>query len=82
MAERFQKGHQQSIGDGYKHQMEQRCYSRPPEMTEAPVCTRSEKCEGCPFPATGFICWGTDGDCMRTRFDRLKEVTPDESIPK
>ena len=49
MAERFQKGHQQSIGDGYKHQMEQRCYSRPPEMTEAPVCTRSEKMRGVPL---------------------------------
>lgn len=41
--------------------------------SETPVCTRSELCVGCQFPASGFICWGEDGDCMKTRIMKLKE---------
>lgn len=45
----------------------------PPQQSEKKVCSKSEACKGCPFPASGFICWGEDGDCMRTRIDKLKE---------
>jgi hypothetical protein len=31
-----------------------------------PVCVRSERCRGCPYPAHGFICWRSDGTCLRT----------------
>ena len=31
-----------------------------------PVCTHSERCQGCPYPAHGFICWRRDGTCLRT----------------
>lgn len=44
----------------------------PPPPPEAAVCTRSEKCAGCPYPGSGFICWGEDGDCMRTRMEKLQ----------
>lgn len=30
------------------------------------VCTYSERCRGCPYPAHGFICWRSDGTCLRT----------------
>jgi len=48
-----------------------RCYVPPPPL-EPGVCTRSENCEGCPYPGSGFICWGEDGDCMRTRMEKLQ----------
>lgn len=44
-----------------------------PPPPEPAVCTRSEKCEGCPYPGSGFICWGEGGDCMRTRMEKIQE---------
>lgn len=32
-----------------------------------------EKCKGCPYPSVGFICWSTDGSCMRTDMDRISK---------
>ena len=55
-----------------KIKMEYRRYVNPPESEEHNVCTISEKCKGCPFPSTGFICWGSDGECLRTRFEKLQ----------
>ena len=43
----------------------------PPGPSEPAVCTRSPECEGCPFPRSGFICWGEDGECMKTRLQEL-----------
>lgn len=43
--------------------------------SEAPVCTRSKLCVGCQFPASGFICWGEDGDCMKTRMASWSVLT-------
>jgi len=37
-----------------------------------PVCTHSEKCRCCPYPAHGFICWRSDGTCLRT--DMAKKI--------
>ena len=51
---------------------EKRDYVNPPKQEEKRICRRSELCNGCPFPASGFICWSDNGDCMRTRFDKLK----------
>lgn len=33
----------------------------------------TEKCKGCPYPGVGFICWSTDGSCMRTDMDRISK---------
>ena len=52
---------------------ELRKFANPPQQDDKPVCSRSETCIGCPFPSSGFICWGESGECMRTRFDKLKE---------
>ena len=46
---------------------ERRRYATPPKETERKICSRSELCIGCPFPASGFICWGSGEDCLRSR---------------
>lgn len=43
----------------------------PAEPPPRPVCTRSPLCEGCPYPANGFLCWGKDGKCLRSEMRRL-----------
>ena len=48
----------------------------------APVCSRSPECNGCPYPRHGFLCWGADGTCLRTRMNKingLEENTNDDS---
>lgn len=55
-----------------KYWPEYRRYAPPPAPPEPEVCTRSEKCADCPYPASGFICWSGDGDCMRTRMEKLQ----------
>ena len=39
-----------------------------PERAEAHI---NEWCEGCPYPAHGFVCWSRDGDCLRKRVLRM-----------
>jgi hypothetical protein len=46
------------------------CASERPAL---PVCTRDAKCQGCPYPAHGFVCWSQDGQCMRTILQNLNE---------
>ena len=41
------------------------------EPIPPPVCTRSELCEGCPYPSNGFVCWGLNGECMRSRITKI-----------
>ena len=45
--------------------------ARAPE--EPPVCTIFDHCEGCPYPGHGFVCWGSDGQCMRETMKKLHE---------
>ena len=42
-----------------------------PEPEQKPVCRQFSRCEGCPYPAHGFLCWGREDDCMRTRMQKL-----------
>ena len=51
---------------------EYRTHTGPPALAEKPVCTASPLCEGCPFPGHGFLCQGGDGDCMRTRMEKIR----------
>lgn len=44
-------------------------YPREPPLQ--PVCTRYEKCQGCPYPRHGFLCWGPDDECLR---DAVREI--------
>lgn len=36
-------------------------------------CSLFDRCEGCPYPKHGFVCWGKDGQCMRTDMEKIKE---------
>lgn len=40
----------------------------PPTYTDTRViCNeRGAYCTGCPFPAHGFVCWFSDGSCLRS----------------
>lgn len=29
------------------------------------------KCSGCPYPSVGFICWSSDGSCLKTHLDKM-----------
>ena len=42
-----------------------------PEPEQKPVCRQFSRCEVCPYPAHGFLCWGGEDDCMRTRVSTL-----------
>lgn len=36
-------------------------------------CSLFTRCEGCPYPNHGFICWSRDGHCMREIMKKLYE---------
>lgn len=54
--------------------------SRKPRQREIkeqkPVCRKFSRCEGCPYPAHGFQCWGEDGRCLRTMLERSNSQKP------
>lgn len=39
---------------------------------EAPVCSRSKLCEGCPYPSHGFICWHDEEHCLRSEVEKIQ----------
>ncbi len=41
-----------------------------PDPPEPVYCTQFELCKGCPYPAHGFLCWGQDGECLRTMTEK------------
>ena len=45
-----------------------------PKPMGPPVCTDRPECEGCPYPAHGFICRSRDGTCMKTNLRKLWEA--------
>ena len=42
----------------------------PPEKIR---CNIKPECEGCPFPSHGFICWSTDGSCLRSNMKKIQK---------
>lgn len=50
-----------------------RAPEHPAEAPPRPVCRQSPRCEGCPYPAHGFLCWGEGGECLRTRMEDIRE---------
>lgn len=46
------------------------------EPMPRPVCRMFDRCEGCPYPGHGFICWGPDGGCLRSEMEKI--CTPKE----
>ncbi len=41
------------------------------EPMPRPVCRMFDRCEGCPYPAHGFVCWGQDGGCLRSEMEKI-----------
>ncbi len=42
---------------------------------DMPVWMAATDCKGCPYPSTGFLCGGSDGGCMKTRIQKIKDMT-------
>ena len=43
------------------------------EPEEKPVCSRSSRCEGCPYPSHGFVCWHDKERCLRTEMEKINQ---------
>ncbi|MCI8856353.1 MAG: hypothetical protein HFH26_07380 [Clostridiaceae bacterium] len=35
-------------------------------------------CKNCPYPSIGFLCGGSDGECMKTRMQKIKNTSKKE----
>ena len=56
------------------HQLRPRAApSCPQEPPRRPVCHQFSRCDGCPYPGHGFLCWGSEDDCLRTRMEKIYE---------
>ena len=42
-----------------------------PKKYTVPLPEDIARCVGCPYPGVGFVCWDTDGTCMRTEVERI-----------
>ena len=51
---------------------------KPPVTPELPGCSLFDRCEGCPYPRHGFICWHSDGTCMRTDDEKRNKRRQEE----
>ena len=40
---------------------------------EQVTCHKYEQCNGCNYPAHGFICWHSDGKCLRTEMREVEK---------
>ena len=51
----------------------QRRYSpeHPPDPEDKPVCSKDPNCENCPYPSHGFVCWGSEENCIRREVERM-----------
>lgn len=45
-----------------------RVAARPP--IDKAQCSIKPECAGCQYPRHGFICWSTDGTCLKTTFSK------------
>ena len=43
----------------------------PPKRFTVPSPKDTTRCDGCPYPSVGFICWSPDGSCLRTEVERI-----------
>lgn len=46
----------------------------PRRIYTVPLPENISRCQGCPYPAVGFICWSRDETCLRTKMDRLHKT--------
>ncbi len=38
---------------------------------EPVFCNEHERCQGCPYPRHGIVCWHRDGTCLRTDMEEI-----------
>ena len=38
-----------------------------------PVCSLYEKCNGCVYPQSGFVCWSRDAPCLKDRMEKISD---------
>lgn len=43
----------------------------PPKKFIVPPPKDTTRCDDCPYPGVGFICWSPDGSCLRTEVERI-----------
>jgi len=43
----------------------------PPQKYTIPLPDNLDRCDGCPYPGVGFICWSPDGSCLRTEVEKF-----------
>jgi hypothetical protein len=43
----------------------------PPIKYALPLPKDTARCDGCTYPGVGFICWSSDGSCLRTQVEKL-----------
>ena len=43
----------------------------PPKKYTVPSPKDPARCDGCPYPSVGFICWSPDGSCLKTDMNRI-----------
>jgi len=43
----------------------------PPKRYTLPSPEDTAHCVGCPYPGVGFICWSSDGSCLRTEVEKF-----------
>ena len=41
---------------------------RSPELV---FCNEHKRCQGCPYPHHGIVCWHRDGTCLRTDMEEI-----------
>lgn len=61
----------------YKKNKKNACYDsetlvttgrlQPEERPKGPF----KSCGDCPYPSHGFVCYGSEGDCLRTDMDKI-----------
>ena len=40
-------------------------------LPEPVFCNEHERCQGCPYPRHGIVCWHPDGTCLRTDMNKI-----------
>ena len=42
------------------------------QISPEPVfCNEHERCQGCPYPRHGIVCWHRDGTCLRKDMEEI-----------
>ena len=58
------------VRENYRQLMRHEFKGNAREPPEKPTCTEYPECEGCPYPAHGFVCW--PGNCMKKQMETIQ----------